>query len=452
MRTPIKKLGDNFRSPGSNLRLRVLPLVVLGLAIAVAMYLYAESLDDFFYYDDLDFLVRGKQINLKSLGPFFRPESYWRPIVSLHFGAAFPLFHLNPFPYHLFSLLLHLTNVILLYFLARRLFSNPMRAALVAALFAVSSKFTNAVHWISCVGDIYALFFGLVSILFFLEYLRKKKAAFIISSLLTYSFALLSKETMVGLPALLWISETYVHKRSTSLREVVLIKDRWKKYVPFLILWIIYLVIIAIRIGSNLYISRGEYSFIPNIYNIYIIAGEALVNVHHWDLFVFALLICVFYVSLKTPLCSAKYGLLWFFVAIVPLLPFQIPVISERFFYMPMVGLYLLAVALFGGLFDRLRKSRYPQSRFVVIIIVMIALVASSQGVIKDIARFGGICEDFRLQLEQMESELDRVEDPNRFAVKSDIPITLYYGIRDYIFLRHGIWIPHVAIGSLKSE
>ena len=80
-----------------------------------------------------------------------------------------PPFHFYPAPFHAFDLLLHVTNVLLVYKLLRRFIHRPWPAAAGAMLFALHPVQVESVAWASETSNVLCTFFSLAALLFYVR-------------------------------------------------------------------------------------------------------------------------------------------------------------------------------------------------------------------------------------------------------------------------------------------
>src|SRR2546423_2209242 len=108
--------------------------VVNALACAaLALWTHRRALGIYFHPDDLISMEWARGI-LPS--PDF---GLWRLLSGkVCFAAALGVFGTDPFPYHLLNAVLHMANVVLLYFLARRWGASSAAATLAAGLFGAA--------------------------------------------------------------------------------------------------------------------------------------------------------------------------------------------------------------------------------------------------------------------------------------------------------------------------
>ena len=84
----------------------------------------------------------------------------WHPLTWMSHMLDVDVFALNPGRHHLTSVVLHVTNTLLLFGLFARLTASAGRSAFVAALFAVHPLRSESVAWISERKDVLSTFFG----------------------------------------------------------------------------------------------------------------------------------------------------------------------------------------------------------------------------------------------------------------------------------------------------
>jgi len=137
-----------------------------------------------------------------SAQPFYTPSQnlFYRPLPNLLWQLDYWLFGLHAWGYHLTNLLLHLANVALVGWLTYRLTTAASTATLAASLFALHPVHAEPITWIAGRPDLSATFFGLLVLVCWLQGGR----TYYLLSLLAYATALLCKESVVGLPLILF--------------------------------------------------------------------------------------------------------------------------------------------------------------------------------------------------------------------------------------------------------
>jgi tetratricopeptide (TPR) repeat protein len=198
------------------------PALLFVLLLAILVHL--NVLSNGFGWDDEDIIKRlrppdhGWSLFLSN--PTSDPaskeiSSYYRPLVSVSYLLDYIIWGRNPFGFHLSVLLAHLLNTGLVFFLAKGLTTwvNPkpvpthhsnsqtddLLPLLVASLFAVHPVHAEAVAWIAGRNDVFCTTFILSSMVLYIRFRRTDQEWNFGLSMLFFFFALLTKETAIGL-------------------------------------------------------------------------------------------------------------------------------------------------------------------------------------------------------------------------------------------------------------
>lgn len=168
--------------------MRLKRLASAGFAAGAGVVVFHRALGYFFSQDDFQGLAR-------AAGLLPRLTQPWRYIANQAvWDVMRPIAGLNAWPYHLLSLVAHVACVLLLYRqIASRL--SPRAALLGATFFAVHPSLFAALHWISTIGDLLALAFGLLALEAADRTGRSRWLA-----LPLFALSLVSKESLVLLP------------------------------------------------------------------------------------------------------------------------------------------------------------------------------------------------------------------------------------------------------------
>ena len=183
--------------------------------------------------------------------------SLYRPVTWVTFGMDYLLWGMEPFGYHLTSLVIHVANAVVFYRIARRLIGFAFEGAqesemilleisagFAALLFSIHPLRVEAVVWLSARNDIVSGFFFLVSIYFYLGYAQPLQAGktdfkFLTFAVLAYVLSLLSKGMGITLPAVLLLLDFYPLRRLGWERGSFFAKDPKKillEKLPFILL------------------------------------------------------------------------------------------------------------------------------------------------------------------------------------------------------------------------
>lgn len=201
-------------SPGDHGRARLLGALAGVMAVAV----YLNALRNPFVFDDHLTVVTNASIrDLWDVQAIVR-GSVFRPLENLTFALDYAVWGLNPFGFHLTSLLLHAVNVLLLFALTSRAVldgrglaasgadSGPSAAVpafVAAALFAVHPVMTEAVGYVSGRAEVLCGTFFLLAVLAMRDGLVHRRSALIATSLVAFGLAVVAKEVAIMFPFVL---------------------------------------------------------------------------------------------------------------------------------------------------------------------------------------------------------------------------------------------------------
>ncbi|MFH0945173.1 MAG: tetratricopeptide repeat protein [Planctomycetota bacterium] len=331
--------------------------------------------------DDLRFIVQN-EANLSHLSQpwvyFTDPSTnsdrgdgdIYRPLRTLSFALDRRVFGLDPFGYHLHSVLLHGLVALLFYLLLLGTLKPHARAAALGALLFVAHPLTTeAVCWISSRADLQVALFGLAGLIVARK--AEQSRRLLLPAALLGLMAGFGKETAVMLPALYLVEHRL---RAGRFRRSAL--------APFLslaagagIYLLIYLDVRARGISGQVEFYGGSFSsHLP--YGVVGVAKELRLALWPagmnflWEPLMFhplplgSLLLAALGLGLTAVLACVCWrrvpgvscGLLWFFVALLPAANILLPLrslLAERFAYLPLAGVAMAAAALLSRLQGR---------------------------------------------------------------------------------------------------
>ena len=100
--------------------------------------------------------------------------SNWHPITWLSHMLDCEIYGLNPMGHHWTNLQLHIANTLLLFFILQQMTGALWKSAFVAALFALHPLHVESVAWIAERKDVLSTFFGMLTILAYIGYVKKR--------------------------------------------------------------------------------------------------------------------------------------------------------------------------------------------------------------------------------------------------------------------------------------
>jgi tetratricopeptide (TPR) repeat protein len=346
------------------------PWVLLVIVLIITFTAFLPSLSNQFIktWDDNTYVTDNPQIthlNWESIKGFFttQNEGTYVPIPLLSWALEFKLFGLNPFPYHLNNLILHLLCTSLVFYFFFLLRMPLLYAALGALLFGIHPMRVESVAWVTERKDLLFCMFYLGSLITYIKYIRCKneKPIYLFLTLFLFVFSLFSKIQAVILPLTLLLLDY-------SLDRSLKMKILWEK-IPFFLLSLIFgfsgslilqhLGVIDIHDRITLFerILVGLYSLSAYIvklivplnldvfYPYPVTPGETLPVLYYLNpVFLCCIAVLVFLTTHKTKFIV--FGVLFFLFNVMFLLQFVragYAYQADRFTYVPYIGLFFLA-------------------------------------------------------------------------------------------------------------
>lgn len=345
-----------------NLRMR--HLLIFGALLVVVSYLYYPTTNYAFLdtWDDPEYVTENPKIrslapaNLVRIFTSFDVGNY-APVHILSHAVEYYFFGMDPFGYRFVNVILHFLNSILVFLVVRRICSQDIIALLVALFFTVHPLQVETVAWISQRKNLLSTFFMLLSFVFFMQYRSTERVSQYRASLIFFIVALLSKISVVVLPAYMLMYDFFI------LRKVTKEKLFWD-YLFFVLVSIAMVAITLVAQGAGVGVRTEHYGngFIealllpPALWSSYLGALiapatlSALYDEHvvlqyvTWKALV-GIMVSGIVVALLTQWRKSGYreqffwgG--WFFAGLLPvshIIP-MVTIMNDRYLYFPIIG------------------------------------------------------------------------------------------------------------------
>ena len=144
-------------------------------------------------------------------------DGNWIPFTWLSLMADSDLYGAHPGAFHFTNIVLHTLNTVLLFAFLLRATGQRLPSALVAALFALHPLHVESVAWILERKDVLSTFFGLLSLLAYVRYARRRDLWSLAVCFLLFVCSLLAKQTLVTLPFVFLLLDYWpLHRLSLS--------------------------------------------------------------------------------------------------------------------------------------------------------------------------------------------------------------------------------------------
>lgn len=196
--------------------------VGLAFVLVLTAFCYSNIFGNSFVCDDLAFIVNWPLIrDLGNFPQFFGAENQpetehgvYSPLKTLVHALSYHSFGLDPFGYHVVSLLIHLFGTALVFFIAYELTGKGGIAFLSALVFGVHPAQTEAITFLTASVDTLGIVFMFASFYFLIKLHKENRAVHYWLSIVFSILAIFTHELAVTLPFLfLWYVFCFHPKR-----------------------------------------------------------------------------------------------------------------------------------------------------------------------------------------------------------------------------------------------
>jgi tetratricopeptide (TPR) repeat protein len=401
--------------------------MVMALALVCATWLALGPVvgNGFINLDDYDYVVQNPYVrtgltsrNLQWAWTTFHSAN-WHPLtwLSLQWDAELsgPDQNdvLSPRGFHRTNLILHTINVVLLFLVLRRMTEAVWRSAAVAGLFGLHPLHVESVAWIAERKDVLSTCFWLLTMLAYAKYAERPSLPRYAAVVLTFALGLAAKPMLVTLPFVLLLLDYWPLGRVRSLagtvgngtdqaspRRVALYSLVLEK-LPLVGLAAASCVLtLAAQTQGKLVTSLEELPFLIRLENA-VVAYVRYLGMTIWprDLAAYyphpgATLPAWQVIGAALSLLSVSVGVIWTarrrpylavgwfwylgtLVPVIGLVQVASQALADRYTYVPLIGLFLMAT---WGLPDLVSRWGYPQAALVPVVgIVLIACAIAAR-------------------------------------------------------------------------
>ena len=361
----------------------------LGILLVVVFLVYLPALRYSLVYDDIEQIVQNPRLTSWSYVPAYftthlwahAPHTihYYRPVFLLWLRLTYALLGPPRAIWHLGSILLHLSAIVSVFLLLRRLTGEDEAATFGAAFFAIHPVQTEAVAWVSAVSEPLLTIFLVLSVYFYV--IRKSHISVV--SLLLAALAMLTKEAGLVAPVLIF---AYEWTRST-LKEAAI--GACSYLLPALLC-------IALRVNALGNFSAGRPPIMsvshmiltwPHAVALYALhllwpvnlsaCYEVPIENAVWPLLLLMLVLAGLIWAIRDSSPNTRFGAAWFAITLAPSLSLRYlnpgDFVHDRYLYLPLVGLALL-LAQWVSKFTLTRELVIAASTVIVVLCVGVRL------------------------------------------------------------------------------
>ena len=370
----VRTLSAPDRAPQ---RIWLFPLM---LAIATAAIYSPVLWHPFVNYDDQAYIVENGNLRAGLTLPTLRwaltsmEESNWHPLTWLSHALDCQLFGLNPAGHHATSLVLHILNAVLLFWLLWHATGERWRSMAVAGLFALHPLNVESVAWAAERKNVLSMFFLLLTLAAYGWYARKPGYGRYCLVLVLFAGGLAAKPMIVTLPFALLLIDYWPLRRMrvgmSSKKDTGFRPASWQR------LLLEKLPLVALSAASSvvtLYaqkmsmatrealpllqrVGNAIYSYVmylwKTVWPVHLAAfypheGDRLAA---WRIGLCLIVLVVVSAAVWTQRRSREYlivGWLWFLGNMVPVIGLvQVgdQGMADRYVYLPLVGIFVMAV------------------------------------------------------------------------------------------------------------
>ncbi|MBI5145176.1 MAG: tetratricopeptide repeat protein [Candidatus Omnitrophica bacterium] len=302
----------------------------------------------------------------------------------------YSIWQLDPKGYHLTNILIHLLVALAIYFLIIAIINDHVISLFAALLFVVHPLNVETVASISDRADSLAALFMLLSIIFYLKYLKQQngKGSILIGT--SYLLAILSKENSLAVPALL-LAYHYIFKKKINVKNFFIIVGIILTYLVFRLALIKVTPVNSLSITLLLQRIPGFFAAIFSYLRIILFPFNLHME-YSYKLFHFtdprtilgltaAIFLLLFAIKKKNSNDFMRFSLLWFFIALMPvanIYPFNESYMAERWLYFPSIGiLFIFAEQI--SLMRQIRRLRSIATCIFICLLMFYAILTMKQ-------------------------------------------------------------------------
>lgn len=336
--------------------------------VVITLVLFLPTIHYSLVYDDFEQIVTNPRLTAWSYLPGYftkhlwahsplQPPNYYRPVFLIWLRMIDAVLGPPGALWHFASILTHFAAALSVFVLIRRLIGNFKAAAIAAGLFAIHPIHTEAVGWVSSVGDPLLTLLLVMTAYFYAE--RKGPISFV--SLLFATVAIFTKEAGIVAPALIL---AYEWTRSRFKGAVV-------AAVPYLLPVFLYVAARMNALGNvttavppNMSVGEMVLTW-PRVLAVYVahlvwpvhlsVCYEVPMTTAIWPLVALAIVVGSLIWMVRRGSANVRFGAAWFAITLMPALGlrylFMGDYVHDRYLYLPSVGLAIMA----GVGFSRLR-------------------------------------------------------------------------------------------------
>jgi len=376
-------------------------LICLFLVIATLAVYWQMNYHEFINFDDSSYILQNQLVQKGltsesiSWAFSFTDISYWHPLTWLSHMLDCQIYGLIPGMHHRTSLIFHIVNSILLFFVLQKMTGALWKSAFVAALFALHPINVESVAWVAERKNLLSTFFWILTMLAYVHYTTRPSLYRYLLTLLLLMLGLMAKPMLVTLPFVLFLLDYWPLRRLRHESAFNLILEK----VPFFALSAIsayisslsvqhYKIVVStelvpmqLRIANALvsYVKYIEKMIWPKNLAIFYPFPDTLPvwQILGAGLFLASISFLVLINFSKKPyLCM---GWLWFLGTLVPVIGLKQaglwPAMADRWAYVPLIGIFIIIAWGVSELASKWRHKKIGLASAAAVLLLMLMTV-----------------------------------------------------------------------------
>ena len=377
----MTKLIQNIISKIQSLSFLRLSLIIFILGF----FVYGNTLLNGFVWDDEEQIVNNTLIqNIQNFPTLFNGSTfntagtgslsgiYYKPLMPLSFMVNFAIWGKNAFGFHLFQIILHFLNAILLFklfikiFEVQKILKSKFFAFIVTIFFVVHPGISEAVSYLSSTQEVIFTFFSLLAFLFCIKYLENYKLQNWIFFSIFLFLGLLGKESAIIIIPIV-IFYFFLFARSKIIFPILFT-------IPSVVLYsFLRFVVAKIPFGTSHVVPIAQASLMERLFTIpfelfsylrlfffpkdLFISQHFIIyqitDPHFWGLSIILIIFIIFIAFIWIKLLKKDKLFLFFFawscfsfLLLFNLFPLDMTV-AERWLYFPSIGIFGMMAIVF---------------------------------------------------------------------------------------------------------
>ena len=343
----------------------------LAAIVAFTFLLYAGSLkNELLTFDDNDYFAyeEVRELSWEGVQNIFTSHHLimYQPLPVLSFALQHHFTGLEPQPYHLVNLLLHLWCVVLVFMLIQELVGNRWISLGVSLLFAIHPMHVEAVAWMSArSSSMYAAFY-LLALLTYLRFLKNGNTRNLWLTGLFFILSLFSKVQAVTLPLVMLLLDVHHGRKLSDVKNMA-------TKIPFFAMSLVFGLIALSDESTQQNITDGmleqypiwqlpflvSWSFLFYITKLFVpidlcaiytyppLNDGQLGWIYYASMIPFLFLGWVLWRYRQNRMVVLGAGFFILTIAInIQIIPSRLFIVADRYTYIPYIGLYLLMLHL----------------------------------------------------------------------------------------------------------